>query len=272
MFTIWISTCAVIIALFEMMQKSSTTQSNELLASWLSSNFVKNGKSNSWRTLIAEIFDNLYSSRFFSFKFISRSIITTLIISFTIVFSLDIFLDFFGGIENEIYGIFFLALTVSLITLIPDYFSLIETRMVIWSMLRYPSKLSIMFFFLFDLFLTSSIIIGFHVFFWLFVFITDISIDTHFLMKEHVFQIKTEYQTVVTVSVLLGIVSTYSSCIWIVLFSISGFAYRFLNFIGAPISFIYGSVIDVEKYPFRALCFLCVGLVSITFAIISFII
>lgn len=262
LFKLWVAIVAMLIAFFEALQNTATEDTKQITALWIKKKSLPDHPG-SLRFQILLIFDSLFDSRIVSIKFLCRSLFATLIgISFSVIIWVIIYL-YTGefdklGAKDPLWSI--VILMAIIFNFIPDYFSLIETRMVIGEMQKHNTKASIIFFIIFDFFLTTSI-------YSLYVTLVGslfsvVYTNNYFpLINKHII-------TGLFVALFLGIFSTYLTSIWVWIYSITGIFLRMLSLIGKPFFLLRDKILNVDEFPFRVMGIFSSILFTIFFSLI----
>lgn len=152
--------CAGFVLLFwEVVFRSSTSQNRSAAGRWILGSWV-NKSELAWQYQILDVFDSAFDSKVDSFQFFARSLIYTMfgccasIIIWIIIWSK--WVGAYIGINPIIIAILWIPTFVA--SFIPDYLSLIETKLVIDAMRKSGSRIRAHIFMLYDVFLTFAII------------------------------------------------------------------------------------------------------------------
>ena len=248
---LWVTVVASLIAFFETLQNGASIDAKKATAFWLRVTTLPNNAI-SWRTQILLIFDSLFDSRLISRKFLFRSFVATLVgilISAVVIWAFTDVKIYTSKIVFEIIIILF----AMIINLVPDYFSLVETRMVIGEIQKYNSKKSIVFFCIFDFFLTSAIYFLYLEIFLQSITFMGISGSINEFLTLHGIHGSNPFHGIFFLTAGLGLLSTYLTSIWVWVYSVTGGVFKLISYVGTPLFFLKNRVLDIEKYPFRAM-------------------
>ena len=148
-FGVTMSLCGLVVALFTLYRDAFKREVKEDLAALLVDISSENKNKVDWPILFIKFFDSIYSKRFFSWKRIIMSLLT----SYLILFTIPIIVGQGEGYDSE--GAFTIFAYGTIINVIPDYFSLQETRWVLKMLSKSSAIIKKGFWILVDFILTN---------------------------------------------------------------------------------------------------------------------
>lgn len=277
----WLGTCTGVLALFSFADKAASPEGKVRARALL--DFGWKDTVTQWPSVFVEMFDSIFGERHFTWKCIGRSCVASLAAVLLCTAISEWLTDdpviLIGSIRITIVGVWnpygFLMFAV-LINLIPDYFSLLQTRRVLRQLESGASWLgvlawlvvdSILTFFLFFLHLYALGVLLRIVLVGEGLYIPDI---WHFLrqtLRAFMFypvQSPAGESTQVTFGIFLW--STYFTSVWLWLYALATFAGKLLLPILNRIEG-FKKLVDLDNKPFLALGWLSVMIVTVLFAL-----
>lgn len=283
MVALWAALTTGIIVVFEAIQKASTTNAGTVAANVLVKLTLAQS-SMSWRLKILSIFDMLYGTKYYGPKFLFRTLITTSICVFLsllfLIFIVGPYLppaddpgDYTTGELLVFYGVWYVVAVI--VNFFPDYFSLIETRLVIGEMQKSSSKFSLVFFIFFDFFLTTAIYTLASTFVCTLLLVIHMNyydfnlvlVELHPSLSSELFDGNDTFVMFLAFALFLGFLSTYFTSIWIAGYFFCSVLYRVAKVVKWPLSKLKRNLLDIESHPFRSIGILLSFLFSIVYFI-----
>ncbi len=284
----WLGLIGGVWGIFERAETVIKDDLRRQISTWLKSDFSEKIDSD-LPSMFINIFDNIFGKKHLSFKCFFRScivsIIAVIIMSFifqavTHFYSPSVFKELYSGILLIILWIFILFFG-AILNFIPDYLSLLETRLVINKMRGKHFFSQINFLFI-DILLTIAIFFCSALI--LLSTFTTIRIKDFFSIKFIMLLCLTvkdlilfwNESSILPSGILLltllpiFLYSTFFTSVWVWLYFGSSMIVKLLRFIGLSINRI-GFVFDVDEKPLRSLGFVCIIGITIIFIIIPFI-
>lgn len=254
---------SIVFCFFEFVQKSASKNILEKIAAWIKG--VELPDADNWKNTLLNLFDTIFGPRVFKKTFFKRSCIATAIsILLTEVILAIVFFFIVALTEDDSKG--FVAILIFLsfafipaftVNFLPDYLSLIETKLCIKEMALYSSAKALVFFIFLDFFLTTAIYL---------LYLSVVGATVGILSQLELFKFKVPYieQNVssaigmwVFLGALIGVFSTYLTSIWIWLYGFSGLLLKFLYGLGGPILWLRDNFLDIDEKPIRSLGIVC---------------
>ena len=173
----WLGLLGGIWALFERAETVASSQTKESVARWLRSLDFTQFAIDFPKTF-EHIFDSIFGSRHLSFRCFFRSCLGSmvLVVIVTLIWGairFDEFMAFYKASSSVLWLLVIFVLVISVLNLIPDYISLLESRYVIRWMSKSQSVAKILFLIVLDIFVTISIST---IVFWAFVYVSNVPI------------------------------------------------------------------------------------------------
>ncbi len=269
----WFGVMAGIWALFERAELVLEEDLLKRLSNWLR-NDTSHTDMQRWPIIFCEIFDRIFGKNHLSFKCFFRSCIASLcaVSILTLILTgptgLDLDLDGF-----ELKDFVEVLSLVCMVNLIPDYLSLLETRIVLGYMKAFR-LVGCLFALLIDVVATALIFyLGSCVYaISLMEFdCTDILSLSFFKdILGYILDIAMFWQDKELSIFAIPIYSTFFTSIWIWLFCLSSVVIKGISLTGVSIRWA-GKFFDIDKKPLRSLGLIGMIIVTIFFAIIPFI-
>ena len=280
----WFTTMGGIWLLFDRAEIVLHEDVRKQLTAWLKKD--KSFDSKKWPALFISIFDRIFGERHFTLKCFFRSCVSSIFIMLiiTLIFfsigsfnsmiqyleSFDNFLSLLTDSEklkntkdfSYTFTIFFIILSKGfIINLIPDYLSLLETRIIL-NLLPNSSLIKKIFLLFLDFIFTTLIsitsIIGYFVIFSSIPF-SEITFDYSVLFDESLFLINK--------FIFVWIITSYFTSIWLWLFILSSFFIQSFRVLLKGLSFL-PKVFNIEENPLRTMGFVCMILITLLFVLI----
>ena len=265
-------------ALFEYAETVVNPKLHKRLSGWLTAETPI--QFSDWPGMFASGFDRVFSEKHLSWRCFYRSAIVSVFSVFVVTFTLFLIPREAKGFECQdcldsglsLDKLLTVAITAVVLNILPDYLSLLETRLLLKWMSKMTTKIQIPLLIL-DAVFTSLI---FAVSLWV---ILPLAFEAMGLggwvniSLIGVFQIITQDLFRVTpydLNINVYFFSTFSTSAWIWLFIGSGLIIRLLTAIGLSFRKI-GTLFDVEKKPLRSMGFVSVVLVTGLFALLPFV-
>jgi len=273
----WLGIITGIRKLFKDTEEDVLPGFKKSVAAWIQ-NLKPAEKITNWPDQFAQLFDSVFGKKHFTLKCFLRSSLASLI-SATLMF-------FIWGIlrPNEfhafyldpdlVYNFLILLFFVGILNLIPDYFSLLETRyMLRWLNNSYSVKRAILGI-LIDGLVTAVIFwIGLNILSVLvLVFVSDTSFVVLFIkINKEFLTLYLPLKATQMYILPLGITfySTFFTSAWLWLYVISGIILKSLKYFGVMVEKA-GKIFDLENKPISALGNVASVFVTFIFAVIAF--
>ncbi|WP_089725733.1 hypothetical protein [Candidatus Thiosymbion oneisti] len=273
----WASITGGVIALFSLAEKVTQDSAKERVSAWLK-NIKMPASTDNWAAEFGRMFDAIFGERHLSIRcFLASSVASVLsvvIISILIanIMPNEIKEAMLRAIENS-YGSLIggYLILVGLVNLLPDYVSLLETRLVISIIGSSDKPSTIAVAILLDAFATLliwliSILLFSTLLAWLFLepnsWWSAIQIIWEELLGLSSIELPIDYLLIT----LAG--STYFTSVWIWLYLAGGGAVKLYYFLTSKTKLFF-SFLDLERRPFLSLGFAACILITILFAILS---
>ena len=267
----WAGAISFVWVLFDRAEKVTSPEAKEAASRWLRNLSVDLPER--WPSQFALLFDRIFGERHLSFKCFFRSCIASAI-SVAILFLIYISIHYreFSSYTDSDKTVMLLAIgsLMAILNFVPDYISLLETRIIIKWMSRAHKSSRLAIFFVFDFIITGLIIIVALSILLLFIFWAE-SISDHekvlrILGYSFLFRKAGPY-TPYTFGIF--IYSTYFTSVWIWLYVISGILVRGTASFGSLFKWLK-KVLDIENQPFRSIGFVSMFVVSLGFLVALF--
>lgn len=250
------------------------------ISNWLS-NLNPEKKLANWPTAFASIFDGIFGKKHFSWRCFSRSCIASIlaVLMLTILWWALNPEGFYGyfyrfGFDSLVGSLVLYILLSFCFNLIPDYFSLLETRYIIGKLRNVHSTPKIIIFLVIDLVAT--------VFIFLVGAAIGIAIITIIYGQDNYEETLTGFMGMflsgitmdvsndyIPVNMGVWFYSTFFTSVWIYLYVISGMIVKAGSFIGILASCIR-KIFDIDKKPLRSMGYVSIAFVSLAFLIVPF--
>jgi uncharacterized protein len=164
----WLATIGTLWMLFERAGRIASPEAKQSVRRWLRREVTSTGMRESWPRSFAQIFDTVFGVRHISWRCFWRSsiasftaVIITVLLWIALMPDRALFLLTTEVSHSETFGRFLgTVLAAGIINLIPDYISLLETRLVIRMMEKKASLPWGIGLLVLDIFLTIAIFIG----------------------------------------------------------------------------------------------------------------
>lgn len=248
------------------------------ISNWLR-NLNLEGKLANWPTAFVAVFDGIFGKKHFSWRCFSRSCIASILA----VLMLTIF---WWALNPEVFYAYFLNedftetlgmyIFISFVfNLIPDYFSLFETRYIIGKLRNVNSTTKIIVFLVIDIVATAFIFFA-GVAISIFI-VNRIAGDPMYMYLDTLLGVVEMIEAGLTMSTFADKVpnmgvwfySTFFTSVWIYLYVISGMIVKAGSFIGILASCIR-KIFDIDNKPLRSMGYVCIAFVSLIFLIVPF--
>ena len=264
----WFGVLAGIWALFDRAETVLRKDVRTNLSQWLQSN---HSDTQSWPETFANIFDHVFGEKHLSFKCFFRSCLASIfsVAIFTLILTttqpgvLEVFKD---EASSNILDFLFMFLFVTFaLNLIPDYLSLLETRLV----LKYMRGMKVFGRFialLTDLVITA-LIFSVALIVWITVATGDLEILPVFyevvMRFTEVFSRPEDNNSQI---LLIWLFSTFTTSIWIWVFVLSSLIVKGILLTGISIRWL-GRYFDIDNKPLKTLGFICMIFTTLAFVI-----
>ncbi len=264
----WAGIIGGIWLLFSKAEDTVKPEIKTTISNWLS-NLNPEVKLANWAMTFASMFDGIFGKKHFSWRCFSRSCIASFV-SLTIM----IFLWFSKQSSHYEPRLVLILITLgAIVNLIPDYFSLLETRYIIKKISNTSSTIKILGLLTID-FIATVFIFSFA--FMLFVMSIDISSISDyldlFLEMGELLVFAFLFEDVVTVfdqnpTFGIWLYTTFFTSVWIWLYVLSGLIVKVGAFSGILIGRMR-RILDIDNKPLRSMGLVCILFVSIIFLIV----
>lgn len=270
----WATLVSGVWVLFSATEATTTSIAKRKVADWLNSIATKSisqtiVESPRW---FIEAFDRIFGDRHLSLRCFSRSCVAS-IMAVLVITIMWVVLDpisckrFFSS--EGVYGIFSILFAALMLNLVPDYLSLLETRLILRRVAHAGAK-SLIVVMILDVIITGGIFVC-----WFVAIASILSLVTggqvgvevdvllEFLSRCILFRVERGLPPLT-----LGIFfySTYFTSVWLHLFIVSGVATKLLYSLGRIGNWVM-ALLDIEGKPFQSMGLIAVGLLTIAFAI-----
>ncbi len=269
----WVALVSGLMTLFSFAEEVTKSEVKSAVTKWLLNINVEGSFSN-WPGQFAGIFDGVFGKRHISFRCFWRSCIAS-------ISSVVIVLLVVKGVRSDLgyrdlYPLAFLPFLIIILNFIPDYISLLETRLLIRWLSKKYSTFRIFISLVFD-FLITTIIWAIWFFslgtFYLCLYFKEpnmlfVSFFAGLFFRLLPFLFYNPYVAYKPehIIVLALFYSTFFTSVWVWLYVFSGLVVKALNRIGIGLN-IFKGMLDIEKRPIRSLGFLICILISTLFII-----
>lgn len=278
----WASLIGGIYVAFNYAGESVNESAKRSTAIWLQNVNLSKDLPN-WPQAFTELFDTVFTKKHWSWTCFWRSLLVSVVGSLLILIILVAIREFVpsrGNLE-DLYKDFFLGLiaTGCLINIVSDYFSLLQTRIVLSLIIRSSSRLNVLFLLVFDVLLTAIIfVVAWSSLMTLYFLSYDVNLiaiqdafagllQTFDMMYSFSIGIYLEDGVLTTYVVFLTpIITTFFTSIWLWLYAASGFLLKLLSTSRAGIKFLRDSL-DITNKPFNAMGFTLMLLVTIVYLV-----
>lgn len=267
----WASVTGGVWALFERAEKVVRDDVRDAISGWLK-NLDPPKALATWPATFAAVFDRVFGERHLSWRCFSRSCIASLVsvVILTVIWSAIRRADFTAYFNDYphwlgIFGIFFGG---GLLNLIPDYFSLLESRYVIYRMSGTTSIAAISVFLIVDFLVTGAIFLGG---IWLLALIFGGTLAEYSLMELLEISLSFSYRHELDMAPLgIFFYSTFFTSVWVWLYALSGLALKLAQHLGVGLGFLK-RVLDIDNKPLRSIGFVSMMLVTLIYLIVPFV-
>lgn len=279
-FSAWGAILTGIWLLFSKAEDLAKTKTKTDIASWLKNSDLEEKLAN-WPTTFASIFDGIFGEKHFSWRRFSRSCVATCASALILtllwwVVDSEGFIACFTVNETthvtlDIITMLFLLFALNLI---PDYFSLFETRWILRRLEKTKSSMIILGYLIMDFVATASIfIIGYVLvcimFFPVNIMGTDYGLNP--LDSPRFLYDGIAMRSVSSGYITLGIFfySTFFTSIWIYMYVISGMVVKVGVYLKFSVGFL-GKFFNIDDEPIRFMGYVCMVIASLIFLIVAF--
>ena len=268
----WATLVGGVWLLFSAIEATTTSVAKRKVADWLNSIATKSisqtvVESPRW---FIEAFDRIFGDRHLSLRCFSRSCVAS-IMAVLVITIMWVVLDptsckrFFSS--EGASGIFFILFVASILNLVPDYLSLLETRLILRRVAHAGEK-SLIVVMILDVIITGGIFICWFIAISLIFYRVSgesLGVDVDALLE-----------------ILSGFIffqneidppdwsiffySTYFTSVWLHLFIVSSVATKLLYSLGRIGNWVL-ALLDIDGKPFQSMGLIAVGLLTIAFAI-----
>lgn len=283
----WAATIGGLWLLFEKGESSLTPDAKATFAAWLRSKSFSSFIS-SWPLMFIRLFERIFGSHHFTMHCFTRSCIASIVsvsivtLIWATITSPTTFLTLFSSDSaQKIFSqIFILFGCLGAFNLIPDYFSLFQSRFILKIMSNVDSVVHIFLYLILDLvlstliFLLCTVVLFMYGFYKVMMVVKggwDIAsylgawID--FFVRV-MLPLETDKQLVIPYGIFYY--STLFTSVWVWLYVLSGMFLKFLKWFVLPIERISG-FLDIDKKPIRCIGFVAILIVTLLYLIIPFI-
>lgn len=258
----WLAFIGGVWGIFDRAEKKASDDVRNRVSGWIRKLKLPNNQR--WPNAFIQIFDSLFGDRHFTAHCFFRSSIASMF--FTLIF----FILWMAIRPNEFESLFaqgwFIAIFGPLLfalifNIIPDYVSLLETRLILKRMAETHSLSVIALLIVIDAILTTALIV--FVFFLIFFVIGDRTLSYIYDELVRAFLLEAEEGFM---SMGIYVYSTYLTSLWLWLYSLSGGLVRALGASGISLK----KFLDIDKHPLRSLGFVSMMLVTIAYLLLPF--
>ena len=239
------------------------------ISSWLS-NLNPERKLANWPMTFASVFDDIFGKKHFSWRCFRRSCIASFV-------SLTIMILLWLSMQSHVYDpgeiLFCLALG-AIVNLIPDYFSLLETRYIIKKISNTSSTIKILGLLAIDIIATVFIFVFPLILFSVFEMVDRGRFSFSYLFSEMAELLVSGFlfeddDTLFGPFPTFGIwlYTTFFTSVWIWLYVLSGLIVKVGAFSGILIGRMR-RILDIENKPLRSMGMVCILFVSLIFLIV----
>ena len=257
--------------LFERADKVSKKEVRDSASEYLRN--LEIGKSVSeWPIQYANLFDAVFGERHFRWKCFWRSSVASLILV-TLLILLWLALDedynyywsqaegFFSG--DEAYSAAVILVTMllcgAILNIVPDYFSLLETRWILRRFGKDPDLIRILFLVIIDLVATSVIFLSFY---YLIILIVG---DPHEALLGVAAYYCDAFYFVGHVPIEVFFYSTFFTSVWLWLYMLTSIVVICISKLGKIWLWLRDSFLDIEKQPILAMGWIASMIITIFF-------
>jgi len=266
---LWAILVSAIIAIFRIMEDTTTPDAKRKVADWIKSIATKSVsqtvvESPRW---FVEAFDRIFGDRHLTLRCFSRSCVAS-ILAVSVMAIVSVVLNpsswhLYFSLKG-IRGIFIILLCASILNLVLDYISLLETRLILRRVAHAGTKKLIVFLVL-DVIITGGIF--FYGVGWILSMLWRVTGDpeSNFFGFLLVFVTGWIFDDPLYIGSIF-FYSTYFTSVWFYLFVASSIATKFLYSLGRVGNWVM-VWLDVEEKPFQSMGIIVVGLLTLAFAI-----
>lgn len=261
----WLTVITGVFTLFEKASDSLKEESKIAISQWLMNVGMEGGQPN-WPTMFVATFDSVFTKRHLSWTCFWRSSLASffaVILISLLVNALGISTVFQEIISETWLGFFFILLVGAILNLIPDYVSLLETRVVIKLMSKKATFFRILMLLLLDLVATNVI-------FFVIAFIIIVNLINLFTRVAWAWETPGgalgAYIQGLTFSgkekdLGIFIYSTFFTSIWVWLYAFSGFFVGIISKSKSVLDF-FKKHLAIEDRPLRSMAFVIVLIIT----------
>ena len=256
--------------LFEQAENVVSHETKAVVSRWLQ-NLDPAGAVTSWPMTFAIIFDRIFGERHLSLRCFNRSCVA----SFASVAIVTLawgamrpsqFTNFFHEAGTISIPVMFYVTVI--LNLIPDYFSLLETRYVIKWMGYKPSIFRIWFFLAIDLVATAAIGLGAILGAGIILIFPNKTI-TEILSWFLEYSLPLSVPETGLVSLGIWFYAAFFTSVWVWLYALSGSIVKLAEYLGVGIN-RFKVLLDIENKPLRSLGFVSIVLFTIAYSVLLF--
>lgn len=268
----WLGLTWSIYRLFNLTEDVVNDEVKESLSKWLMN--LKVHDNYNWATIFISVFDNVFTDNHFSRKCFIRSCFASLLayILIGIILGITDINVLEPGID-EVIGFISIA---TIINLIPDYISLLQTRYFLNFVSTVSNPLVILMFIFLDVIVTAIIFVVFG-YLTLFVSIlvlsplSSISLSDLFTPREWYSLLMNSYHNINVESTLgaalrTGFFSTFFTSCWLWIFLLSSSIFKLFSLMSKLLKF-FQDVLNIEERPFSSLGFMMISIVTLIYIV-----
>ena len=269
----WAVLVGGLVTLFSFAEKVAKPEVKRAIANWLQNLQIGVPLSN-WPAQFAAMFDGIFGEHHFSWRCFWRSCVTSILSLVVIIIILKSLRSESAHKEN--IGLVGAFLLWGSFNLIPDYFSLLESRYIIYWMSKKYSISRVLTLLVLD-FITTIII--WHTWFSTHMIIVMSLYKKKLAPELGLFWIKSFWEALswlffgtinqkdtFELFATAQFYSTFFTSVWIWLYVCSGLVVKLLNKIGVGLNLFKG-ILNIEKHPIRSIGFFTCLIVTILFLI-----
>ena len=259
----WLTVITGIFTLFEKASDSLKEESKAAISGWLKNIKIKGFRHN-WPSMFASTFDSVFTQHHVSWACFLRSSLAS-VLALIIVTSLVVSFEMSTDLQNRFSEDSFWQVSSVILfggvilNVIPDYVSLLESRIIINWMGNNSRWFRNLIFLTLDIILTG--IIFFLVYACFTLLVLDYSLDktvTSFISSLTFSGIDSEAG--------IFIYTTYFTSLWVWLYALSGFFLGFLNKSNLVLEF-FKKHLEIEERPLRSMGFVLVVIISLAYLV-----
>lgn len=269
----WATLIGGVWLLFSAIEATTTSVAKRKVADWLNSIATKSisqtiVESPRW---FIEAFDRIFGDRHLSLRCFSRScvasIMAVLVITIMwVVLDPTSFKRFFSS--EGVAGIFAILVFALMLNLVPDYLSLLETRLILRRVAHAGAK-SLIVVMILDVIITGGIFFCWVVAIFLILALVigepvGVNVDEYLEFLSGLILFRVYEDPPITLGIFFY--STYFTSVWLHLFIVSSVATNLLYSLGRIGNWVM-ALLDIEGKPFQSMGLIAVGLLTIAFAI-----